>query len=795
MRNPGCDRCSLSKAAHYVCLWGDGPSPARIMLVGEAPGEQEEKHEKPFVGPAGRLLDRALREAGIRRDHVYITNVVKCRPPLNRTPTKEEHNACMRYLVEECEQVQPEVILCLGASAAKAITGASSLASSRGQKLTTRRELGITIPVYATYHPSAALRDGGEKSRMFAALVDDLRSVCGTQEEVRPTVKHRRALMLPNDDRAALAATRLQGAGLISVDLEWLAGKDEMLWPWNPQAKALSVSVSARIGDEILSLGIGLPMTDNAREKLSELLTRERVIAHNGTADSLWLRGIGLPYRISGDTMLLAHALDEDQKLGLESLAVRYVDGMREWKTPLWHSPPASLDEWEALLRYNTDDTYATLLLWEALTEQARIEDRRVHGKILMPALRALTGAAWRGVPLDRDRLQRATMQTYEARAEHVAKLSELSGMSGTDAAKIATSSQKTQAFLRDRYGLEIEDSARGTLTDVATKSEAVPEILGIRKQQKLLSTYLEPWRDLINRQGDGRLHTIYRIHGTRTGRLSAELERGGSLQVTPREQWVRDMIRAPEGYRIIAADYSQIELRVVAWLAREATMIQLFREGTDLHSATAAFMLASREAGLSLPEFWEQRDQWIARIPKDSEERQSAKGANFGLVYGLQPEGFRVYARRQYGVDLSPEDAERVHSDFFRLYPVLLRWHREAAHNAKQTGYVTTPFGRRRYVGEELTKAINSPVQSTASDLTLLAMGAIDNRIREEQLDAYIIGFVHDSVLLECKEDIAEDVSKMVAAEMSSVDTSPFGFEIDIPLPVDTSIGESWVK
>lgn len=763
------------------------------MLVGEAPGETEEAKGRPFIGPAGQLLDEALREAGIRRSDVYITNVVKCRPPMNRDPRKEEQNACMIYLADECEQVQPDVILCLGASATKALTGASSLASSRGEKLTTRRELGINIPVYSTYHPAAASRDGGRRSRMFKALVDDLRRVYRYEDDInRPN--HRRALFQPGDERATLALSRLQSAETLAVDLEWLAapGEKEMMWPWHPDGKALSISLSARIGEEILSAGIGLPATTEAMSALSRLLTSARVVAHNGTSDSLWLRGIGLPHRIDGDTMLQAHAVNEEQKLALESLANRYCN-IPEWKTPLWTSPPVNTQEWDALLRYNTDDTYATLLLWEALRQEATEADRRVHDLIMIPAMKVLTNAAWVGVPIDRADLMRNFTRTMERKREHIVNLACLTGLTERDAEGLASSPDRTKRLLGEAYGMELENAQKSTLNEISSESPAVNEILGIKTQNKLVSTYLTPWNELLARQGDGRLHTVYRIHGTRTGRLSAEIERGGSLQVTPKEKWVRQLVRAPEGRRIVAADYSQVELRVIAWLANERNMLQLFHERVDLHSATAAFMLARGEAGLTLDQFWRDRDRWIARIDKESPQRQAAKAINFGLVFGMQPEGFQNYSRINYGVHFTFEEAEEAHRQYFELYPRLQPWHQEQVHAASRTGFVHTPFGRKRYVGQELTKAVNFPVQSTASDLTVLAMASIHGQVEDEGLDADVIGFVHDSVLLEASEDHVDAVTRIVEDVMPNVDTSAFGFTIDVPLPIDVSVGQSW--
>ena len=154
VRNADCTLCPLHKGANTVCLLGDGPVPSNIMIIGEAPGAREDDVERPFSGVAGQYLDRILAECAIPRESVYITNAVRCRPPDNRTPTKQELKACATYMARELEIVNPSFLLLLGNSALQAITGKTGIMKKHGVPM----KIGGRT-VLATVHPAAVLRN------------------------------------------------------------------------------------------------------------------------------------------------------------------------------------------------------------------------------------------------------------------------------------------------------------------------------------------------------------------------------------------------------------------------------------------------------------------------------------------------------------------------------------------------------------------------------------------------------------------------------------------------------------
>lgn len=622
---------------------------------------------------------------------------------------------------------------------------------------------------------------------------------------------HDLAVVYPVDEDPDLSGEAVAILKLLSraptlfVDLEWTAGDkrgDSMVWPWsNRGGQVYSISVTGYVDGMYRTAAIGLPMDLRVRTALERFLSGIPCVFHNASADMLWIAKEAFKkVKLGGDTMVLAHLLDENQELSLEAVSGRYGDVPAGWKGVYYVSRPAGRLAWQRLLEYNGTDTYATGRAWyglhremESLDPAHRERVLRLHDQLVIPGMKELIGAAYIGVPIDSEALARGRKMVIERRDKTAERLAELVGTTPLQASKLAGSPKQTTAFIQRSLGVDIESSRQDDLKELIDYP-AVEEIINWRKDAKLVSAYFEPWSMLLERQGDGRLHTMYKLTGTRTGRLSTQGEGGGTLHTAPHEDWVRELIAAEPGRKIVAADYSQIELRVLSWQANEPTMQEFYRMGEDLHSATAAFIKAAGEmgGGLSLKAFWDSRHEWIARIGKP--DRQNAKGANFGLSYGMMTKKFRTYAKTKFGVSLTMEEAEFIRQSFFQLYSRLLPWHDEIMTSAKRTGYVTTPFGRKLAIDpHDAHVAINTPIQSIASDMTLYAISQSAARVRAERLRAFVIGFVHDSILFDAVEEDAQRVAEILKETMETLDTSPFGFTIPVPLVADLKIGASW--
>lgn len=777
------------------------------MLLGEAPGAEEEASGVPFVGAAGRELDSALRAIGHTRDEVFITNTTRCRPPGNRTPLSGEVSACFPYLVEEISAVEPKVILCLGGSALKALTGKDGVAANRGRAVAPKPTVRIgDAQIFVTFHPAAVLhnRNSQEQARIREAIIQDLTLAFSLAHGSRAPQDHKRAL-LPEGYTAQELRRGLDGlkdCKVLACDLEWSALSDRgMSWPWTKGAELFSIAFSGRVGSTILSLAFSWPPPPEVEEELRAFFRSKPMVFHNALADLNWLEHVGLKCRLAGDTLVLAYLMDEEQRLALGQLAPLYTDVEPGWKIPPRERRPVFVEDWLELLGYNTNDTYATLKLAEAL--HARLESlpineregiKRIYYKLLLPLIPTFVRMALRGIPMDVEGVIKELRDSYDRSRSIAVEIANAVGCNSNQAAALAGSPMQTLDYLKNAYELDIDSSRKDDLAEYEKDYPIIKLIQAFRwEHNKVQGTYLGPWFSLLEEQQDGCLHSVYRITYARTGRTSAEIEKGGSLQLMPRNQpgrelKARHLVRARPGFQIIAADYSQIEMRVMAWFANDKAMLQLFREDADLHKATAAFV----KSRIALDVFWPRRNEFMEAVTK--EERQGAKGVNFGLIFGLQPAGLVDYSRMTYGVDMTLDEAVLAHEQYFKLFSDIAIYHDYCRREVFPRGYTETPFGRFRRHLEDPNKAINTPVQATASDMTLLALHNIDRVFEESEWPAYTIGFVHDSILCEVKDEFVVRAKEVIKNEMENLDLQLLGVSsIPVPLKADVLVGPTW--
>lgn len=773
------------------------------MLVGEAPGAEEDSEGVPFVGQAGQELDRCLSRAGLRREDVYITNAVKCRPPGNRDPTKQEIGACFPYLAEEIETVKPKVIIAVGRWSLKVLTGEEAIAHSRGRLLDPLPQIRIgDAKIITTYHPAAYLHS--HNRAILDAIVEDLKSA---QNLASPRHEEAERHLLPDGYSSAELIDALGvfvGMDDLACDLEWLAIPNRPItWPWTPDTGMLSISLTGRRqSGQLVTVAFAYPPKPRGRKALSALLRRVRLTFHNAMADAIWLLSLGFRFKVAGDSMLLSYLLDEQRRAALKGLAPLVAGVEAGWEQKPWHRRPASRSGWIDLLTYNAGDTESTLRTHEALLDQLRQLPStraknlmRVYTTLLLPAVVSFARAGLNGAPLGRKALKAELDRHQGLAAEAIDKLSEETKLRRDVAERLAGSPKQVTKYAREAYGLEVDSSREDALADYVGQYPPLKHIQDYKHERKMVGTYLLPWSNLTTAQGDGRLHSVYLLGATRTGRLSAELERGGSLLLTPRDDWMRNLIEAPEGWELFAADYSQLELRVIAWLAPERTMRRLFEEGVDLHSTTAAYA----KARLPVAEFWKRRDELIALVTRD--ERQRGKSHNFGLVFGMGIDKYIVYALNNYGLRLSYEEAEESHRGFFQLYDDLPAWHERCIKDFDR-GYTVTPFGRYRFDLADPTKAINTPIQSTGSDLTVFAQTVIDERLQKEigpELQQ-LVGFVHDAILVLGKTEgdsrLKAEIKTIIKDSMEHPPLERVGIdEIPVPLVADVKIGKTWAS
>lgn len=818
-QDPNCKRCPLHVVADHVCMWGSGAKNG-IMLIGEAPGAEDDSSGKVFA--SNKLLRSIMREVGLPSD-TYVTYATKCAPP-GRSPNATEAAACLPYLADEIATVAPKVIVCIGGGPLKILTGLNAVGANRGKVLQPLR-VRTDAKIIVTYHPSAAAHNPRERDKIFNSIREDLSLALSlTREDTNesgggPYDDEQRAYITADSskreliDALEILATTTDTS--IVADCEWLASPeiDDLIWPWDKRSQFLSLAMSARLPSGVV-YSVGIEWNPKFFKILQSFMRGRRFIFHNAMSDLIWLLYLGFEIELAGDTLILAYLMDEEQRLGLGQLGPLKTGVKPGWKKPIWKRVPRPGREVRQLLDYNCDDTYVTLKLNEALRERTGTLSReeranilRAYFKLLLPAVPVYARIAINGIGMDVQALENAIIERRKELSNTVQEMAELTELPTRMVSKIAGSPQQTVKFLAASYGLELPSSRKEDLDIRADDYPIIGLIRKFRHERKLLGTYLEPWRRLIDNQEDGRIHSVYRLASSRTGRTSAELSEGGSLQLAPRERWVRRLVSARqaalEGTRrvVIAADYSQIELRVAAWLAPEPTMRQLYQEGADLHATTAAYIKAYNQLKLPVAEFWKQRQKYVAQVTK--EERQGAKGYNFGLLYGMQAESLVGYVRKEYGVIITLQDAITVRKAHFSFYKGLQAWHDRVTEEDFVNQRTLSPTGRYRRSFKSPTEAINTPIQTTASDLTLFAMRCIEEELIRCELmrmtksiegPAMLTGFVHDSVLLECDEDVADDVAAIVKATMENPPLYKIGIdEIPVPLVADVAVGANW--
>lgn len=313
------------------------------------------------------------------------------------------------------------------------------------------------------------------------------------------------------------------------------------------------------------------------------------------------------------------------------------------------------------------------------------------------------------------------------------------------------------------------------TLEELRSLSPIVDDILEYRQVTKLKNTYAEALPQVADKKH--RIHTDFKQALTATGRLSSA---DPNLQNIPiRTRMGREMRKyfiADKGYTLVDADYSQIELRLLAHISDDYNMKEAFIRGEDIHRKTASAVFGLPEEEVS------------------EEMRKKAKAVNFGIVYGIS--GFSL--AKDIGTTVA--EATRYIKNYLMNYPSIDRYLEDVVKKATETGYTTTEFGRRRYIPELSSSngnlkafgkrvAMNAPIQGTAADIMKMAMLNVRNRLISEKLDARIVMQVHDELVIEAKDDIAEKCAEIVKEEMENT------VSLSVPLTVDVTIGKNWLE
>ncbi len=469
------------------------------------------------------------------------------------------------------------------------------------------------------------------------------------------------------------------------------------------------------------------------------------------------------------------HSLEE---LALEGLDVKPISPREAGWDKGAEPPPGSV----ALLAYAGERVELVHRLLPALLRDLEASPlERVYREIEEPLVPVLLRMEERGVLLDVGFLE-AMSRDLGRDLERLE--TEIFGLAG-EAFNIH-SPQQLGTILFEKLGYPAKKKTAKTksyatgaevLEELARAGYPLPErILRFREVAKLKSTYVDALPALVG--PDGRLHTRFNQAVAATGRLSSANPNLQNIPIrTELGQRIRRAFVASPGFELVVADYSQIELRILAHIAQEETLIAAFRRGEDIHRATAAVVFG------------------VAPELVTAEQRRAAKTINFGILYGIS--GFGL-AQNLGG--MSPKEADRFIQAYLDRYPGVRRYVQETEESARRTGQVETLYGRVRRLPDigssnwnlrenARRMAINARIQGTAADLLKLAMIHVEKRLRAEQPEAWLLLTVHDELVLEAPEGTAAAVGALVREEMEGVAS------LSVPLSVELASGPSWYE
>lgn len=535
--------------------------------------------------------------------------------------------------------------------------------------------------------------------------------------------------------------------------------------------------------------------------------------------DARWVfaqTGVDLSDRIEWDTTVSSQLVDTEARTRLKIRAARDF-GIEEWDDFDLGTPGAAERvDLIQLGEYAARDTYYTWKLEQEHRDQmfltgdeepsdsddiqmARLG--KVATYVAMPTVRTLTKVEQRGFLLDVDWVH---AKIGEMDALRLKACEDILGLYGTapapapakDGVTTAATSKWFQGFVSQ--AIEAGDLRVTARTDsgnaqwnkavlIAQQRQGSPAADALLRHRDATKTleFLRSWLEL--RDPDNVIHATYNVGFVKTGRLSSS--NPNVQQISAR---LKPAFIPRPGHVLLDLDYSQVELRVAAFISRSAPMIEAFQRGDDLHR-----LLAAKIAG---------------KAPEDvtSMERKRAKAGNFGLLYGMSPGGFQAYAATAYDVSLTLAEAQAVHSAFFEMWDGMRQWHERSKRRAYERGYVTSPIGRTQWLSDLYSKssfkashaernALNSPVQGFGSDLMQMAaasiMGTLPGYPLPKVESAHVVATVHDEICIEVPEDRWQEILVECKRRMEDVNTflRPLDCQMDVPIVAGPSAGTRW--
>lgn len=785
-----CHDCNLCAFSSPTCIWGAGPSKAKVMVVNSYATEQDEQ-EGAAVMPSS-LVER-LRAIGLDPEKVYYTNAIKCACPRGTKYKVGDIKKCKQHLDKEIAAVQPTYVLVLGAQALKA-TVDGSITELNGVMV---EKDGIKY--MPSYSPGIVYRDPGKAPFVEKAMNNFKAMMEGSLEglpelDIRLITNMRelkRAFHHLRDNNYLHLSYDIETTGLVRFEDEvnlFGFGNDQVQYIIPLEAR-YSPLKGARLAQRKLIRTCVNWLNRNAKA----------LVAGNGKFDDLFLKyRFGVKPNITFDVVLASHILNENTPNGVKENAVLECNAP-EWDVDkdLKTGKYKTREKYQEYLTYLGYDIYYEYKLYRVFHKKLK-QDRalmKLFYHLYMPGIISYETVEEHGVfiyPQQFKKVRKHLESEREAIEKQLLKMAkhEVNWNSPAQIQKLLYEELKLPVIETTESGSP--STSEATLMQLRDKHPIVELILKYRGVNIQISHFIDGW---INRMWGRRLFPNFKLHGTVTGRTSCT---DPNLQQVPRDPIIRNLVGAPEGWSVVEIDYSQAELRIAAIMSGDETMKRIYQTGGDIHTHTYEMITGEKVSD----------DKYIKK-----EQRKKAKAVNFGFVYGMGWRKFKIYARDNYGVDLTDKEAEQWRERFFQAYHSLPKWHSKQRRIVQSMGQVRSPIGRLRrlpdiYSTDKSKKAeaerqsINSPVQGFGSDLTILGMSEIMGNAQYYDPDYvldkdkfFVIGTVHDATLFEVRNDYLMEFcprAKHILEHPKALE-DVFHFDTDVPIVADVAVGKSW--
>ena len=785
-----CHDCNLCAFSSPTCIWGAGPHKAKVMVVNSYATEQDEQ-EGAAVMPSS-LVER-LRAIGLDPEKVYYTNAIKCACPRGTKYKVGDIKKCKKHLDKEIAEVQPTYVLVLGAQALKA-TVDGSITELNGVMV---KKDGIKY--MPSYSPGIVYRDPGKAPFVEKAMNNFKAMMEGSLEglpelDIRLITNMRelkRAFHHLKDNNYLYLSYDIETTGLVRFEDEvnlFGFGNDQVQYIIPLEAR-YSPLKGARLAQRKLIRTCVNWLNRNAKA----------LVAGNGKFDDLFLKyHFGVKPNITFDVVLASHILNENTPNGVKENAVLECNAP-EWDVDkgLKTGQYQTREKYQEYLTYLGYDVYYEYKLYRVFHKKLK-QDRalmKLFYHLYMPGIISYETVEEHGVfiyPQQFKQVRKHLEAEREAIEKELLKLAkhEVNWNSPAQIQKLLYEELKLPVIETTESGSP--STSEATLMQLRDKHPIVELILKYRGVNIQISHFIDGW---INRMWGRRLFPNFKLHGTVTGRTSCT---DPNLQQVPRDPIIRNLVGAPEGWSVVEIDYSQAELRIAAIMSGDETMKRIYQTGGDIHTHTYEMITGEKVSD----------DKYIKK-----EQRKKAKAVNFGFVYGMGWRKFKIYARDNYGVDLTDKEAEQWRERFFQAYHSLPKWHSKQRRIVQSMGQVRSPIGRLRRLpdiystdkskrAEAERQSINSPVQGFGSDLTILGMSEIMGNAQYYDPDYvldkekfFVIGTVHDATLFEVRNDYLMEFcprAKHILEHPKALE-DVFHFDTDVPIVADVAVGKSW--